>query len=275
MRFAIFVAALLAASAIAAPISGYEQAAAQERSEPAPQALSSQAGYLGPAELPNLAPLLGPPPAARSSAFRRDEDVRRATLRLRHTPRFQQAQSDAGLSTTNLPGLFSCAANVEISAQNTPLTSALLMRTVIDFGRSTMAVKAQYQRVRPFALHNAMSCTPGAESALRRDGSYPSGHSAIGWGWALVLVELFPSRVDEILQRGRAFGDSRVVCDVHWQSDVEAGRVAATAVTARLHADPAFRADLDDARAELATLRLPTPNVSACAAEAAALYAGP
>ena len=65
--------------------------------------------------------------------------------------------------------------------------------------------------------------------------------SAVGWGWALVLTELVPARADAILQRGREFGYSRVVCNVHWQSDVEAGRTMAAATVARLHADPALR----------------------------------
>jgi hypothetical protein len=50
--------------------------------------------------------------------------------------------------------------------------------------------------------------------------------------------------------RGLAFGQSRVVCNVHWQSDVlEAGFVA------RLHADAAFRVDREAARIELAAVR--------------------
>ena len=51
---------------------------------------------------------------------------------------------------------------------------------------------------------------------------------------------------------GKAIGDSRVVCGVHFQSDVEAGRVIGSAMVARLHADPQFQADLARAKAELA-----------------------
>jgi acid phosphatase (class A) len=68
----------------------------------------------------------------------------------------------------------------------------------------------------------------------------------------------------------RAFGDSRRVCNVHWLSDVEEGRLIAPAVIARLHADPAFVADLEAARAEVGAARK-TPPGRDCAAEAAAL----
>ena len=107
---------------------------------------------------------------------------------------------------------------------------------------------------------------------LRNDGSYPSGHSAIGWGWALLLTEIIPDRTDAILARGRAFGHSRVICNVHWQSDIDAGKLIAAATVARLHADPAFRADLEAARSEVAAARSAgSAPPGDCAAEAASL----
>ncbi|HEX8056091.1 MAG TPA: phosphatase PAP2 family protein, partial [Novosphingobium sp.] len=104
---------------------------------------------------------------------------------------------------------------------------------------------------RPFVAHGNTTCLPRDEAMLRKDGSYPSGHSALGWGWALVLAELAPEKADAILQRGRDFGQSRLVCNAHWASDVDAGRLVAAATVARLHADPVFTADLAAARQEL------------------------
>ena len=40
-----------------------------------------------------------------------------------------------------------------------------------------------------------------------------------------------------ILQRGIAFGQSRVICGAHWQSDVDAGRLVGSAAVAKLHAN--------------------------------------
>jgi acid phosphatase (class A) len=45
-------------------------------------------------------------------------------------------------------------------------------------------------------------------------------------------------------------GISRVICNVHWQSDVDAGRMMGAAAVARLHADEDFLADLRKAKAE-------------------------
>jgi acid phosphatase (class A) len=92
---------------------------------------------------------------------------------------------------------------------------------------------------------------------LRESRSYPSGHAALGWAWALVLAELIPDRADAILERGRDFGWSRVVCGVHYPSDVEAGRIVGAGAIARLHGDAFFRTQMDAARAELASILQP------------------
>jgi acid phosphatase (class A) len=73
-----------------------------------------------------------------------------------------------------------------------------------------------------------------------------------GFAWGLILSELAPRKAGELMQAGAAIGDSRVICGVHYQSDVEAGRQLGAAMVARLHAEPAFEKDLAAARAELA-----------------------
>jgi len=105
-----------------------------------------------------------------------------------------------------------------------------------------------------------------------KDGSYPSGHTAIGWAWALVLTEIPPDRADAILARGRAFGESRNICNVHWHSDVVEGRFMGAAAVARLHAHPAFRAEMEVAKGELAVVRAKgLKPMRDCLAEADAL----
>ena len=77
-------------------------------------------------------------------------------------------------------------------------------------------------------------------------------------------------RSAELVARGRAFGDSRRVCNVHWLSDVEQGQVVASAVFARLQSEPEFQADLAAARAEAKAVA-GTNAPTGCDAEAAAL----
>jgi acid phosphatase (class A) len=229
-------------------------------------------GFLPHDQLPDSLALLPPPPARDSAAFQRDEAARRDARRFRGTARWRLATSDADLSFPHAAATFSCAAGVAISKEATPRTYALLGRSLIDIGLSTYGAKNRYKRTRPFVMHPAGTCSPKDEAILRTDGSYPSGHSAAGWGWALILAELVPDRSNAILQRGRDFGQNRIVCGVHWQSDVDAGRVISAAAVARLHGDLKFREELDAARQELAAARVAArPGATTCAAEAAAL----
>jgi len=150
---------------------------------------------------------------------------------------------------------FSCAINAPITEQYTPRLYMLLRRTLADAAFSTFTAKNKYQRLRPFMVNGEPICTPNEEEHLMKDGSYPSGHTAFGWAWALILTEIAPERTDAILARGRAFGESRSICNVHWYSDVVEGRLIGSATVARLHADPAFSAELEAAKAELAVVR--------------------
>jgi acid phosphatase (class A) len=231
------------------------------------------AGYLADGSaLPDSEALLPPPPRAGSDALAADEEAYRAHAALRGSPRWELAARDADLSFPAAAGAFSCAIGTAITEEATPRLYTLLRRSMVDAGRATRAAKDAHRRPRPFVVHRDSSCVPAAERGLAADGSYPSGHAAIGWAWSLILAELAPDRIDLIVARGASFGQSRVVCGVHWQSDVIAGRAVGAAVVARLHADEAFRADLEAARAELAGARSggPAPDRD-CAAEATAL----
>ncbi len=233
-------------------------------------------GYLTTKQLPNSLALLPPPPVAGSAALALDEEISKRSLALRDTPRWALATSDADLHFPHAASTFSCALNAPITEADTPRLYRLLRRTLTDFGLSTYAAKNHYNRPRPFLWNKAPICTPAEQAFLEKDGSYPSGHTAAGWGWALVLCELAPEQADALLARGLAFGESRNAGNAHWHSDVVQGRTMAAATLARLHAEPAYRADLEAARAELAVVRGKglKPNRD-CSGEATALAVKP
>ena len=117
-------------------------------------------------------------------------------------------------------------------------------------------------------------CTPDDRTLLETDGSYPSGHSAIGWGWALILSQLAPERAEVILSRGRDYARSRMVCNVHWMSDTEAGMAVGAAAFAQLQNNALFQGTMTAARSELDAQTLAVPNPQVCAEEAEILSAG-
>jgi acid phosphatase (class A) len=233
----------------------------QSAEKPAPD----RSTYLSKAERLDAVALLPPPPAPDSAAQRLDEARNQQYRQNTTDERWQQAALDARIRLPEAAGAFDCATRIALSEGAAPHTVSILRRVSIDTVMAVIPAKKKYRRQRPFMLNNEAICTPDAIRQLQRDGSYPSGHAAAGWAWALVLAELIPDKADEILQRGRQFGLSRAICNVHWPSDVEQGQLLASALVARLHGSSAFQADIATAKQELAALPEATGPVGECA----------
>ncbi len=225
------------------------------------------AGYIPRDKLIDSLALLPPPPEAGSEAQISDDAARRAVLPIRQSARWKLAARDADYTSPQAVDVFACTLGITISPTATPHLNMLLRRTLVDAGLATYKAKIHYNRKRPFvAANDNETCYPKDQEKLREDGSYPSGHSAYGWAWALILAEMVPEKADAIIQRGYQFGQNRIVCGMHWQSDVNAGRVVAAAVVAQLHTNPDFKAQFGAAQKEVqaALANNPTPD---CALE--------
>jgi len=212
-------------------------------------------GYLEPTALPDSLVLIPSVPKANSATMARDEVASEKSLALHGTKRWELAIKDARLEFPEAADTFSCVMGIPINEQETPQIFRLLRRTQTDARLSTYRAKDSYHRVRPFVRNGQPTCTPDKEAMLRENGSYPSGHSALGWASALTLAEIDPDHATQILARGRAFGESRVVCNVHWYSDIMWGRFMGAGTVARLHADPEYRKAVEAAEAELKSVR--------------------
>lgn len=230
-RLTLATAALLAVSTIASAQS-YDDA------------------YVTRDELPNGTIFLPAPPDTTDAAFFNDWLVYNRGLEKRPTPRGEQAQADAEYSWSYMAKYYSKAMGFEISPEKTPAIYRLLCRAANTGGDATYKPKRHYMRRRPFMVFNQHTMTPDHEPGLSRNGSYPSGHTSMGWATALVLAEVNPAAQDSILLLGYEYGQSRTIVGAHWQSDVDAGRVTASAAVARMHCSPDFQADMAAAKAE-------------------------
>ena len=207
-------------------------------------------------QVPNSLQLLPGPPDPASVAFLYDQARYNWGKMQRNTPRGEQAFQDARIGGQHLPDAFSEAFGININPQDTPEIYKLIVGMREDAGAlATRAAKDYYNRQRPFSFYGEMTCNPEQQEELSTNGSYPSGHTSIGWATALVLSEINPDRINDILQRGYQMGESRVICGYHFQSDVDAGRITGAGVVARLHADPGFNAQLEKAKKEFAGLK--------------------
>lgn len=213
-------------------------------------------GYLAEEQLPDSLALLPAPPAEGSVALELDQDMARYYVALEDDARKAQAVRDNVLELPEAVEAFNGVVPVPISEEATPHTYMILRRTVADAGLSTNVVKEHYRRPRPFVANQTPTLIPDEEKYMLEVsfGSYPSGHTAVGWAWALILAELFPDHADAILKRGWEYGISRMVVNVHWHSDIVAGRTMGAATVARLHADEQFLIDLEAAKQEVREL---------------------
>jgi acid phosphatase (class A) len=211
-----------------------------------PPVVHPTTGERNPAVQVDALVFLPPPPEANGALELAERAIVRGPW---STERRQQALEDNAIDPF---AAFDSVLGPNFTAANFPATFAVLDRAGRAAGFAGDPVKFRYERARPFLSDSAITpCIPD-EPRLRASFSYPSGHAALGFAWALVLAELVPARADAIIERGRDFTWSRVVCGVHYPSDVEAGRTVAAAAIARIHADPDFQRELAAARAELA-----------------------
>jgi acid phosphatase (class A) len=255
IRTSALAAALLAATAaVAAQPAANADAVATSAAAPL-------TGYLPESERPNVAAIVPAPPQPGDATWVEDGQTFKATRALEGTPRWKQAQYDNSYDPDEVLKGFACAVGADLSAARTPATARLVGKGVLDGVLASRAAKQIYKRQRPFVPTDAPICIE-REPDLVQSYSYPSGHATTGWGYALLLAEIAPDRAAQIFNRGRAFGESRIVCGVHWKTDVEAGRQAATAAFVIQQSNPAFRADLEAARAEIAAARRSGPPKS-------------
>lgn len=229
-------------------------------------------GYLKDASTLDATSFLPMPPTAGSEREAADIAVYRRTRGLEGLSRWAQAAADTEVETPDAPfKAFECALGVRVKPADAPTLTYLLGAVLPDVEIVQHKIKSTV-RPRPYVREPAPLCVSGG--GLSRSSSYPSGHSAIGFAWGLILAELAPDRREAILRRGVGYGESRVVCGFHYPSDVDAGRVMGAALVAGLHADPVFTSDLDKARRELDAVRRANPQPPAhCATGPAALEA--
>lgn len=208
--------------------------------------------YVAVDEMPDGVRFLPAPPSVDSPLFFTDWSLYQWGKTVRNTPRGREAFRDAAYETDSILAIFAPAFGLMVTPTNTPEIYQLVSRALKTTGDPVQKPKKHYQRIRPYVQFNESSLVPKDEEDLRHSGSYPSGHTNRGWALALLLAEISPERQDTIFSRGYQYGQSRVIAGFHYQSDVDAGRVLASAAIARLHADTAFLNQMEKAKKEYA-----------------------
>ncbi len=79
-----------------------------------------------------------------------------------------------------------------ITKEDTPELYTLLQDVGATCDSISDRAKKKYSRTRPFVYYNQPTLVPEQEEEHITNGSYPSGHTVLGWTMALLLSDIIP-----------------------------------------------------------------------------------
>ena len=211
--------------------------------------------YFTKAELPDMTKILPPFPKFESARFVADQSQHLWGKLMRlDEARAAQAQRDAVYSMQTVIDEMGPLFGLEITKEGTPEIYTILQDVCASCDSIYSGAKANFNRQRPYAYYDEGTLVPEKEEKHRFEGSYPSGHTVFFWTSALLLADINQSTeaMEALLARGYEFGQSRVIAGYHWQSDVDAGRMAGSVLYQLIRNHERFIEQLAKARAEFA-----------------------
>jgi acid phosphatase (class A) len=205
---------------------------------------SNQAAYyVDPLPL-HLNLILSPPPSRVSATTAAELTELHRIESVRTPAQITQAQADDHEEDIFV---FETVMGPGFTAAALPITASLSERVRKEESAAGGLLKKLYHRPRPYQVDSTLHpvCPLNPEPT-----SYPSGHSLSGYLLAFTLVQLVPEKRQKILDRADDYVHNRLVCGVHYASDIEASHRAAYAIFGSMVASPDFQRDLAAAREE-------------------------
>jgi acid phosphatase (class A) len=186
-----------------------------------------------------------PPPAADSPQTRRELDELLALQAARTDTEVAAAQADRKTEISR----FYAAIGLDMEDPPAlPRVERLARHVEDDVRIYVRAVKDHFRRLRPYEIEPRLA--PCIDD-VRRDLSYPSGHAAFAWAMAGMLTDLAPERRAALEARAAEFARQRMVCGVHFPSDLAAGKQAAERVLGMIRMTMEYSVEAAGASVEL------------------------
>lgn len=172
----------------------------------------------------------------------------------RDSERGAQAIIDSNLNDLVFINGFAECTGTAISSNTTPCISALIKSSKHFLELQAKAMTGDWFRPHPYVQLADTTMLPNEESSHSNESSYPSLQAMVGWGIALLLTEVMPDCQDKILKHGYDIGWSSVITGYHYPTDVQAGRVMAACLVAKMHNETKYSNMLRAAKQEYANL---------------------
>ena len=201
-------------------------------------------------KLPKAEKYLPQPPSLTDPLYFNDFVQYQKGKEVRNTERGKVAVDDYMVTTEYYMKRFGEVMGFEMTPETHPAMAAYISATFTTARTALQSAKDSFHRLRPFVQFNEPSGIPEDENESNFYQSYPSGHTVRAWYIALALVGVDPVHQNEILKVGYEMGQSRVIVGFHYQSDVDAARVAGSAIYALLSVEPAYQDLFRKAKAE-------------------------
>src|SRR5579863_1756598 len=206
---------------------------------------TAQAGLLNPAAVD--ASRFVPPPPVDDSADTRAEFAELKAIAARST--LAEVAVAARDAKDEKADLFNGTLGFDLMAL--PETAKLMTMVRNEEAADVKAAKKYFHRVRPYSADPTIkTCEPVKPGKAAN--SYPSGHANLAFSTGVVLAALLPGKSQAILARASEYAEHRLVCGVHFRSDIVAGQQYGTIIALKLMENPVFKVQMAKARAELA-----------------------
>jgi acid phosphatase (class A) len=194
--------------------------------------------------------LFAAPPAADSEQTRAELAELLALEKSRSAAEVAAAQADSKTEVSRFFGALGLAEDAPV-----PKLRALAQRVEDDVRPYVRKAKDKFRRLRPAEVDPELHPCIGDVAG---DLSFPSGHATYGFVQAYLLAGMVPERKAALEARAEEYARQRMVCGVHFRSDIEAARAGAQWLVYVMSQDELFRRDSNEAALELrAALNLP------------------
>jgi acid phosphatase (class A) len=194
----------------------------------------------------DCAKILPPPPASCTLSARADLE---AVLQMQAWRTPEQVEWAKRIAK-NDAFIFADFVGPWFTKEKLPVTAALFKSVDEDRQEVTEVAKNLFARARPWVVDpRVQPCVDKPASD-----SYPSGHATSIFARASLLAEIFPEKRDAIFDFAHRATWGRVYGGVHFPSDLVGGEILADAFFAELRKSPAFQAEVEKCRAEVASI---------------------